>query len=529
MPVESGLPTYVRKKLTGSSILKNKELIHTLDHLNNKVISSPEDFSKSNLNTYTGETTFTINTDVANYLEYGAYHSYTFPVSRSVDNGLLENLLLSLQNDGTYKSILIAYDVTEIEKKMMLNDELVDLDGKTSFTILHNQDWANNMNKSIGEPDNMCMSYTMTVPRCSFGGLHSATDIENNVNNGANCKSKPLGGVAEPYMTFYFTECEGRQAGSPGDAYTPPPYDDFGNYTGLGSPRDREPSGPSTGNDGQQPPDDEDNTNDPDPLEDNDNCVQQDHNGNCVREMTAPIVADQPSIGDECKKIKDLLDNPDYADFKLKLQQQAQPAVLALPVEFGSAQIEGETTTRDFIGNAVVPEVTMPIINNAMYAGVGHNHSNTPTQGLSIFSPADMISTALLLRKQQLDASKFVCFLSTEQGTYYAFTINDPQKFLDLFYANTFQRGFLDVPLGKRNLYFKSKDKFEKFNKKYFDEKLNPKIKPNDPTADVLKEFLKFMNEADCGISLFQTDANFDDFTPLILENDNTKLGTPCN
>ena len=307
MPVESGLPTYVRKKLTRSSILKNKELSHTLDHLNNKVISSPEDFSKSNQNTYTGETTFTINRDVANYMEYGAYHSYTFPVSRSVDNGLLENLLLSLQNDGTYKSILIAYDVTEIEKKMMLNDELVDLDGKTSFTILHNQDWANNMNKSIGEPDNMCMSYTMTVPRCSFGGLHSATDIENNVNNGANCKSKPLGGVAEPYMTFYFTECEGRQAGSPGDAYTPPPYDDFGNYTGLGSPRDREPSGPSTGNDGQQPPDDEDNTNDPDPLEGNDNCVQQDHNGNCVKEMTAPIDNQTRKDCDELKKLADPL------------------------------------------------------------------------------------------------------------------------------------------------------------------------------------------------------------------------------
>ena len=30
MPVESGLPTYVRKKLTRSSILKNKELSHTL-------------------------------------------------------------------------------------------------------------------------------------------------------------------------------------------------------------------------------------------------------------------------------------------------------------------------------------------------------------------------------------------------------------------------------------------------------------------------------------------------------------------
>ena len=97
------------------------------------MISSPEDFSKSNQNTYTGETTFTINRDVANYMEYGAYHSYTFPVSRSVDNGLLENLLLSLQNDGTYKSILIAYDVTEIEKKMMLNDELVEYKQQDQF------------------------------------------------------------------------------------------------------------------------------------------------------------------------------------------------------------------------------------------------------------------------------------------------------------------------------------------------------------------------------------------------------------
>ncbi|REE06935.1 hypothetical protein DFQ09_1263 [Winogradskyella pacifica] len=92
---------------------------------------------------YNAELDFTIDTDVANYIEYGAYHSYTFPVYRTTDNGLIENLLLSLQNDGNYKAYLITYNLTEQEKEQIQNGITIDLEGKIETTVLQDQNWVN--------------------------------------------------------------------------------------------------------------------------------------------------------------------------------------------------------------------------------------------------------------------------------------------------------------------------------------------------------------------------------------------------
>uniref|UniRef100_UPI0030EBDE24 hypothetical protein n=1 Tax=Ascidiimonas aurantiaca TaxID=1685432 RepID=UPI0030EBDE24 len=55
-------------------------------------------------------TSFTVLTDQVTYLSVGdRYHSYTFQVLREGSSGALENLLVSLQADGTYKSFLITY------------------------------------------------------------------------------------------------------------------------------------------------------------------------------------------------------------------------------------------------------------------------------------------------------------------------------------------------------------------------------------------------------------------------------------
>tara|TARA_B110000902_G_scaffold50106_1_gene57409 strand:+ start:101 stop:1795 length:1695 start_codon:yes stop_codon:yes gene_type:complete len=76
-----------------------------------KLSKSKKTFAKD---TYSSEHNFIINTDLAKYVESrdGNYHSYTFKVTREVNNGALENLLVSLQSDGTYKLFLIQYPLT---------------------------------------------------------------------------------------------------------------------------------------------------------------------------------------------------------------------------------------------------------------------------------------------------------------------------------------------------------------------------------------------------------------------------------
>ena len=86
---------------------------------------------------------FTVDTNIANYIEYGSYHSYTFEVNRTIDNGLIENLLLSLQQDGTYRAFLIAYDLTEDEKEQAQNGIDIDVTGKISAVVFADQDWVN--------------------------------------------------------------------------------------------------------------------------------------------------------------------------------------------------------------------------------------------------------------------------------------------------------------------------------------------------------------------------------------------------
>lgn len=56
---------------------------------------------------------FQVHTNRVNYIETTNGHSYTFAITRPEDNGYLENLMLSLQDDGSYKAFLFVYTLTE--------------------------------------------------------------------------------------------------------------------------------------------------------------------------------------------------------------------------------------------------------------------------------------------------------------------------------------------------------------------------------------------------------------------------------
>ena len=121
-----------------SNVQNNTNLIQKLDELTKKKkkVHSKNTHSKS---VYSSEYDFTVNTDFGKYLESkdGKYHSYTFPITRKINNGLLENLLVTLQLDGSYKLFLISYNITEKEKKEFLEGKYIDFKGKISYTKIN--------------------------------------------------------------------------------------------------------------------------------------------------------------------------------------------------------------------------------------------------------------------------------------------------------------------------------------------------------------------------------------------------------
>ena len=72
--------------------------------------------SQSNIASITGAT-FVIDTTNATYLESPdkTYHSYTFHVKNTTKNTGLENVFFSLMPDGSYKTFLAHYDITDDE------------------------------------------------------------------------------------------------------------------------------------------------------------------------------------------------------------------------------------------------------------------------------------------------------------------------------------------------------------------------------------------------------------------------------
>ena len=80
-----------------------------------------------------------VDTESVVYIENGPnYHTYTFNVIRdnALANDPLENLVLSPLTDGTYRELLISYNLTPQEKLALQNGENIDTEGKTTITDL---------------------------------------------------------------------------------------------------------------------------------------------------------------------------------------------------------------------------------------------------------------------------------------------------------------------------------------------------------------------------------------------------------
>ena len=160
-----------------------KEKMDANKYLKEKLSKLQENIKKRKTNAqnktvYSSALDFYINTDYATYIEStdSTYHSYTFAIIRTIETDYLENLLISLQPDGSYKTILLTYNITTQEKEDLLNGFQVNLLDKVNFTIIENLDVFDTLfNKTSAD----CYNITSDVTPCAGGYSHTHESVYN--------------------------------------------------------------------------------------------------------------------------------------------------------------------------------------------------------------------------------------------------------------------------------------------------------------------------------------------------------------
>jgi len=232
------------------------------------------------------------------------------------------------------------------------------------------------------------------------------------------------------------------------------------------------------------------------------------------------------SLSRECDKIKNLfIDNPSY---KQKLIS------LATTVNQDHENAEGiydDGTDFSMSGNSNQRFINLGDNPPHPFQSIAHTHfefqSPTDTiQTYSVFSPGDLEYMYRRLKENELD-NDFVAFLITGKGTSYAMTIHSKFKFKAFF-------KYVDTYIKWTNFQASTQEETDYYNntispiyEKYFDKATQP-LAPirtdNANNNEVLTEFLKFMDEANMGVTLFEVDANFENFERLKLINNGTQI-----
>ncbi|WP_296317868.1 hypothetical protein [Winogradskyella sp. UBA3174] len=258
----------------------------------------------------------------------------------------------------------------------------------------------------------------------------------------------------------------------------------------------------------------------------------EDDNGDCLEDL---------GKRKECKKITDFINASENQAFKNKLTELSGQPNLNLDKEKSVSSFENETALDERIGTADNPSVAIQSNPTNKYKAFVHTHPNIGDGTLSVFSPTDLTEIARIINNGKI-TNGFVAFLTTKKGTQYALTINNPTKFVDLFYSQLFDNvsdvmGDPVQALQNKDRFYASQEAYQPLFKEYFDPKNpNVKIKNTDTEPeDVLKEFLNFMDEADAGFTLFDAsstqfgESSFTSFRKIRLKNGEIERDYTCN
>ncbi|QYJ67369.1 hypothetical protein [Flavobacterium litorale] len=416
------------------------------------------------------------------------YHSLTFSILRdSTYAPTIENLVLNWEPYREYRAYLAKYTLTPEEIDKIVNDEFVDLDGKATIETLPQFDTAAVIRAKSGTPGEIVvvngecyrLTYVRVITYSNIPGQREASTWM------PKWVKMPC---PEEYTDYSLTE--GNHPGGAGGVYIPvfnTPYP-IPNGPVSELPGISGGSGPSSGNPYH-------------PV------------------LTKPKIV-IPNFR-ECDKVKNALDSGNFRQEVVNLAGTVNDPVNENGVGLNYYGIVMNFTPAPEI-TAPIPPATSAFPNG--YTVVSHTHN---VGKLSVFSFADFEAIAKLLAKDKINTGIFVATLSTEKGTHYALTISNIVKFKEFFYHRLNNLGTLS--LENKNKYRNSSENAYKLRKKYFDSEQRLIKETVTNNTAVLIQFLTFLKEAKMGVTLFETDATFQNFTQVSLKSNGTIRRTNCD
>jgi len=231
-----------------------------------------------------------------------------------------------------------------------------------------------------------------------------------------------------------------------------------------------------------------------------------------------PIV---PELVDEektpCDKVKNIFTNLTNLKSELEFLQSKTSDTK----EWGRYKV----TTSNLIQTpptTAALEVSFPVP-SGKYVMLAHTHNSPASSTYSVFSWEDLEAFAALMKNDKIDSEQFVAFLITADGTSFALTIDNPDKFKK-FFALSYEPNF-DLSIAEKRV---------SEAKKYYgllDPDPNPIIKENnlDTVADE-KAFLDILQNNDLGLSLFEVNPTFTAFDKVSHDKTTGIINKqPCN
>ena len=229
--------SYNVKPVSNKVILTNKNLSNTLKALNsNQSKANDNDESARLVVTESGLTT---DTNQAIYLESmdGVYHSYTFPViEESTENNIINNILVSLQPDSSYRTFLVTYNLPIEIKNQIDAGEAPDITEYTTYTDIENLNLSDILTGKVHYNPQLNYCYELHQEVSAGTGWIVTVEVEVPCPPGVGNNSSGGGG----------TTGEPEEGGGNGETHNPHELDGEGNNNFPGDGHGS--GGPGTGN-----------------------------------------------------------------------------------------------------------------------------------------------------------------------------------------------------------------------------------------------------------------------------------------
>src|SRR5690606_12671900 len=187
-PTEQSNSKYFLTRLKGSELKQNLKLNEKISEL--KTRTKNPDFQAR----YENET-FDLDLNEATYIESidGSYHSYTFYIYNDEDNYNINNIVLSITENGDYEADLVTYNLTENEKQQIENGTLTDLKDKMTIEPFD----INQINTYSRGGTCMELVAVDTVENCSAG------------HDVSSCSTECCGGCYDTIYEWQSVDCDG--------------------------------------------------------------------------------------------------------------------------------------------------------------------------------------------------------------------------------------------------------------------------------------------------------------------------------